>query len=108
MSRTLRDRLPQDLKEGPRGPDFATVPFVAVYQTEGVRRRARQPDRSRTDARRLVPDATGETHRGVMTALVRPNGLFGKAYMAAIKPTRRTLVYPGLIRAIGKEWPQYT
>jgi len=39
---------------------------------------------------------------------VKPNGLLGKAYMTGIKPIRRTLVYPELIRSIGKEWPQYT
>jgi len=35
---------------------------------------------------------------------VKPNGLFGKAYMAAIKPFRYLIVYPALMRMIGREW----
>jgi Protein of unknown function (DUF2867) len=106
---TVRDRLPQDLKDGPRGHDFATVPFVAIYQTE---REYVAEIANRTVHALMhigwVQDATGERYHGIMTALVRPNGLFGTAYMVAIKPFRRALVYPDLIRAIGKQWPQYT
>ncbi len=39
-----------------------------------------------------------------MAVLVKPNGLFGKAYMAAIAPFRYLIVYPPLIRGIGQEW----
>lgn len=39
-----------------------------------------------------------------MAVLVKPNGAFGRAYMAAIKPIRRTVVYPLLIRSIGRDW----
>jgi uncharacterized protein DUF2867 len=39
-----------------------------------------------------------------MAVLVKPNGLFGKAYMAAIKPFRYLIVYPALMRMIGREW----
>jgi hypothetical protein len=42
-----------------------------------------------------------------MTVLVKPNGAFGKLYMAGIKPFRHTIVYPQLIKSIGKNWPQY-
>src|SRR3712207_8010109 len=41
---------------------------------------------------------------GQLAVLVRPNGLFGKAYMAAIKPFRYLIVYPALMRMIGREW----
>ena len=33
-----------------------------------------------------------------MAVLVKPNGLLGTAYMAAIKPFRHLLVYPALMR----------
>lgn len=39
-----------------------------------------------------------------MAVLVKPNGLLGKAYMAAIKPFRYLIVYPALVRMIGREW----
>jgi hypothetical protein len=35
---------------------------------------------------------------------VKPNGVFGKAYMAAIKPFRHRIVYPHLLRQIEREW----
>ena len=50
-----------------------------------------------------VPDGNGG-HRGQMAVLVKPNGLFGRAYMAAIKPSRYLIVYPALIATIGREW----
>ncbi len=40
-----------------------------------------------------VPDGTGG-YRGQMAVLVKPNGWFGAAYMAAIKPFRYLVVYP--------------
>jgi hypothetical protein len=39
-----------------------------------------------------------------MAVLVKPNGLFGTAYMAAIKPFRHLIVYPPIIREIDREW----
>jgi hypothetical protein len=39
-----------------------------------------------------------------MAVLVKPNGLLGSAYMAAIRPFRHLLVYPPLMRQIEREW----
>jgi hypothetical protein len=39
-----------------------------------------------------------------MAVLVKPNGWVGRAYMAAIKPFRLLLVYPGLMRTIERGW----
>jgi len=39
-----------------------------------------------------------------MAVLVKPNGWFGKAYMASIKPFRYAIVYPLLLRSIGRGW----
>jgi hypothetical protein len=39
-----------------------------------------------------------------MAVLVKANGRFGKAYMAAILPFRRAFVYPLLLRSIGRRW----
>jgi hypothetical protein len=36
--------------------------------------------------------------------LVRPNGLFGHAYMAAIRPFRHLVVYPPMLRMVESEW----
>lgn len=50
-----------------------------------------------------VPDDAGG-YRGQMTVLVKPNGLFGRAYMAGIAPFWHLMVYPPLMRDIGREW----
>jgi hypothetical protein len=46
-----------------------------------------------------VPDHTGG-YRSQMAVLVKPNGRFGTAYMAAIRPLRHLIVYPTLMREI--------
>ena len=50
-----------------------------------------------------VPDGTGD-YRGQMAVYVKPNGLFGTAYMAAIRPFRHLVVYPAMLRGIEREW----
>ncbi len=105
--RSLRERLPDDLRSGPRGPDLQVVPFTSVYQTD-TEWVAELGNRTVHALMHIgwVPDGAGG-YRGQMAALVKPNGMFGKAYMAGIKPIRRTVVYPQLIRSIGHNWPRY-
>ncbi len=38
---------------------------------------------------------------------VKPKGIFGQAYMAAIAPFRHWIVYPAMMRAVAREWPAY-
>ena len=39
-----------------------------------------------------------------MAVLVKTSGVPGTAYMAAIKRFRYVIVYPALMRQIGREW----
>ncbi|MGK8557456.1 DUF2867 domain-containing protein [Nocardia gipuzkoensis] len=50
-----------------------------------------------------VRDDTGG-FRGQMAVLVKPNGVFGQVYMAAITPFRRLIVYPPLLQQFGQSW----
>lgn len=50
-----------------------------------------------------VADGIGG-YRGQMAVYVKPNGLLGTVYMAAIKPFRHLFVYPALMRAIERDW----
>lgn len=102
---TLRDRLPADLRDGPRGPDFETLPFVALYETEDEFA-AEIANRTVHGVLHLtwVADGAGEGFHGRMAVLVKPNGLLGAAYMLAIKPFRHTLVYPPMLRQLEREW----
>ncbi|MCJ0872940.1 DUF2867 domain-containing protein [Streptomyces sp. AP-93] len=101
---TLRDRLPADLREGPRGPDLGSVPFSSLYQTHDEWA-AETANRTVHGVMHIswVPDGNGG-YRGQMAVLVKPNGLLGAVYMVGIKPFRYLGVYPALIRGIGREW----
>ncbi len=50
-----------------------------------------------------VPDQTGG-YRGQMAVYVKPNGLLGTGYMAAIRPFRHLILYPPMTRQIGRDW----
>jgi Protein of unknown function (DUF2867) len=117
--RSLRERLPADLLEGPRGPDLRAVPgraevagrpvFSSVYQTDDEW----VAEISNATVHGLmhigwVPDDSGSGYHAQMAVLVKPNGWFGKAYMAAILPFRRALVYPPLLRSMGRQWQMQT
>jgi uncharacterized protein DUF2867 len=100
---TLRDRLPVDLRATP-GPVFDALPFTSLYllDDEFAAEVANQTMHGVMHIG-LVPDGTGG-FRGQMAVLVKPNGLFGTAYMAAIKPFRHLIVYPPLMREIERKW----
>jgi hypothetical protein len=101
---TLRDRLPVDLRDAPSGPDFDALPFTSLYLFDDEFA-AEIVNRTVHAVMHLgwVSDATGG-YRGQMAVYVKPNGLLGTAYMAAIKPFRYVIVYPALMRQIGREW----
>jgi uncharacterized protein DUF2867 len=102
---TLRDRLPPDLRDAPRGPDpGAGIPMTSLYLTENEWA-AELANRTVHSVMHIgwVPDGSGG-YRGQMAVLVKPNGWFGEAYMAAIKPFRNLIVYPALMRTTEREW----
>ncbi|MBU7598226.1 DUF2867 domain-containing protein [Streptomyces sp. P38-E01] len=101
---SLRERLPQDLRDGERGPDLRTLPMASVFQTheEWVAEMANATVHGVMHIG-WVPDGNGG-HHGVMTVLVKPNGRLGSLYMALIKPFRHLGVYRALVREIGREW----
>jgi len=101
---TLRDRLPADLRDAPRGPDLGAVPMTSLYLTEDEWA-AEMANRTVHSVMHVgwVPDGSGG-YRGQMAVLVKPNGRLGAAYMAAIKPFRYLVVYPALMRAIERDW----
>jgi len=101
---TLRDRLPAELRDAPAGPKFAALPASSLYLLEDEWA-AEVANRTVHGVLHLgwVPDGTG-AYRGQMAVLVKPNGLLGTVYMAAIKPFRHQIVYPALMRLIEREW----
>jgi hypothetical protein len=100
---TLRDRLPADLRDSP-GPQFDSLPFKPLYLLEDEFA-AEVANRTVQGVMHLgwVPDESGG-YLGQMAVLVKPNGRFGSAYMAVIRPFRHRIVYPPLMRVIGRQW----
>lgn len=101
---TLRDRLPDDLRNGPAGPELDRLPFTSVYLTDNEWA-AELANRTVHGVMHLswVPDGAGG-YRGQMAVLVRPNGFWGSTYMAGIGPFRHVFVYPPLMRQIAHGW----
>jgi Protein of unknown function (DUF2867) len=100
---TLRDRLPVDLLDGPPGPDFEALPFTSLYLTDDEFA-AEIANRTMHGVMHIgrIPDPTGG-FRAQMAVLVKPNGLLGTGYMAAIRPFRHLIVYPAMMRGIERE-----
>jgi hypothetical protein len=101
---TLRDRLPADLRDAPSGPEFEALPATSLYllADEWAAEVANQTVHGILHVG-WVPDESGG-YRGQMAVLVKPNGLFGNAYMAAIRPFRHLIVYPALMREVERDW----
>ena len=102
---TLRDRLPADLRDGAAAPELGgSLPFSSLYLTENEWA-AEIANRTMHGVMHLgwVPDGAGG-YRGQMAVLVKPNGLLGRAYMAAILPFRYFIVYPRMLDEIGRRW----
>lgn len=101
---SLRERLPGDLRAPGTGPDPA--PFTPLYATR-EEWAAEIANRTVHSVLHLgwVPDGDGGW-TGRLTVLVKPNGRLGAAYMAAIAPFRHLLVYPAMLRGIGRRWDE--
>jgi hypothetical protein len=97
---SLRERLPADLRVAPTGPEFEALPFKSLYllDDEFAAEVANETMHGVLHVG-LVPDGNGG-YRAQMAVLVKPNGIFGRAYMAAIRPFRHLIVYPPLMREI--------
>jgi hypothetical protein len=100
----LRDRLPDDLREAPAGPNFEALPVTSLYMLENEWA-GETANRTMHGVLHLgwVEEPAGG-YRGQMAVLVKPKGLFGTAYMAAIRPFRHLIVYPALMRQMERAW----
>jgi hypothetical protein len=101
---TIRDRFPADLRTAPPGPSLRALPFTSLYLLPDEWA-AEMANRTVHGVMHVgwVPDGDGG-YRGQMAVLVKPNGLLGTGYLAAIRPFRRLTVYPMLTRDIGRAW----
>jgi hypothetical protein len=99
---TLRERLPEDLREAP-GPELKGVPFSSLYLLDDEWA-AEIANETMHGVMHLGWVPAGSGYRAQMAVLVKPNGLLGSGYMAAIRPFRHLLVYPRMMRDIDSAW----
>ena len=100
---SLQGRLAADLRQTDP-PSFEALPFDSLYLLDDEFA-AEGANRTMHGVLHLgwVADESGG-YRGQLAILVKPNGGFGKAYMAAIKPFRHLIVYPTLMRQWDRAW----
>lgn len=104
---SLVQRLPADLRDSPSLVRPA-MGFTPLYQTHDEWA-AELINQTVHGVIHLgwVGDGTGR-YRGQMAILVRPNGVFGRMYMAAITPFRYLIVYPQMLKEVGRKWKSYS
>jgi len=110
---SLRDRLPDamyracrdDLRDHP-APERDTSPFQPLYLTdrEYAAEIANRTMHGVLHLGWVEDECAPDGYSAEMSVLVRPNGLLGDAYMRFIKPFRYLVVYPALLRTVGRRW----
>lgn len=102
---SLRERLPQDLLNTPTPHEKGGL-FKPLYLLKDEYA-SELANGTMHGVMHLswVPDGFGG-YRGQMAVLVKPNGMFGKFYMALIKPFRYLFIYPALLKRFERDWQQ--
>jgi Protein of unknown function (DUF2867) len=105
---SLRDRLPRDLAETADSADPVSDPFTELYLLDNETARE-LANKTVHDIMHLgwVPAGDGD-YELRMAALVKPNGRFGRLYMAFIAPIRYLIVHPALTRQWERAWRDRT
>jgi hypothetical protein len=101
---SLRAALPTDLTATVDPARFRALPFTPLYELPDEFA-AEIANKTMHGVMHLGAVPVGDGQIAVlMTVLVRTNGLFGRAYMALIKPFRYLLVYPAMFRELERRW----
>jgi Protein of unknown function (DUF2867) len=101
---SLTGRLPEDLLGTAADLHFAALPFASLYRTD-VEFAAEISNKTVHGVMHLAWVDQGDgRYQGQMAVYVKPRGLFGKGYMALIKPFRYLIVYPALMRQTELTW----
>jgi hypothetical protein len=101
---TLRDRFGPELRGAPTGPVAPGSPFTPLYllKDEYAAEIVNATVHGVLHVGWVADPAGG--YRGQMAVLVKPNGRLGHLYMAAIRPFRYLVVYPAMLRGLGRAW----
>ena len=101
---SLRATLPADLAATVDPARFRALPFTPLYELPDEFA-AEVANKTMHGVMHLGAVPAGDGQIAVrMTVLVKTNGIFGRTYMALIKPFRHLLVYPAMFRELERRW----
>jgi hypothetical protein len=103
---SLLGRLPDDLRGTAADVDFGRLPFTPLYRTDTEAAAEISNPTVHGVAHLAWVDRGDGAHQGQMAVYVKPRGVFGRGYMALIKPFRYWIVYPALLRQVERAWDQ--
>lgn len=107
---TLKERLAEELRGSVDGPlpggALVESGFVPLYRTD----REWAAEVSNATVHGVLHlswiDHGGGRYRGRLAVYVKPRGVAGRAYLMLIAPFRHSIVYPALMRQIGRAWDE--
>lgn len=107
---TLSARLPEGLRTSAEGQGFqgavVQAGFAPLYRTD-KEWGAEVSNATVHGVLQLCWVDQGEgRYRGRLAVYVKPRGPLGEAYMMLISPFRHLIVYPALLRQIGRAWDE--
>ena len=101
---SLRAALPAELAATVDPDRFRALPFTPLYELPDEFA-AEIANKTMHGVMHLGAVPAGNGRIAVrMTVLVKTNGIFGRAYMAFIKPFRHLIVYPSMLREAERRW----
>ncbi|MEU8118283.1 DUF2867 domain-containing protein [Spirillospora sp. NPDC049024] len=102
--RSLREALPPDLPAAGDGHAVPGTPFKRLYILDDEYAMELANKTVHTVCHLGWVQADNGDYELRMAALVKPNGTFGRLYMACIKPFRYLIVYPQMTRQWERAW----
>lgn len=104
---SLRDRLPDGLRRSQATPAIgAAHGFVPLYRTADEWAGELSNATVHGVLQFAWVEQGGGRYRGRLGVYVKPRGRRGAAYLRAIEPFRHLIVYPALLRRIGRAWAE--
>lgn len=101
---SLTGRLPADLRGTAVGLEFDALPFEPLYRTDTEFAAEISNKTVHAVMHLALAELGAGRYQGQMAVYVKPRGHFGQGYMALIKPFRRWIVYPALMRQNERAW----
>ncbi len=102
---TLSARLPAELRDTTTRPvSISSSTFVPIYRTDDEAAAEISNGTVHAVLQLGWVEESGGAYCGRMGVYVKPRGRLGEAYMALIGPFRHLIVYPAMMRQIGRAW----